>query len=270
VPELPEIEVIRAGVAKYISGNIIARVAAYSANLRWPISLELSTVLPGQTIKSVERRGKYLLLHCQVGGILIHLGMTGYLRIVSAAIAPGKHDHFDIIFHDGIVLRLNDVRRFGSVIWAGPDPQTHKLLMKLGPEPLTEDFDGTYMYQKSRGRKITVKQFIMDHKVVAGIGNIYANESLFHAGIHPTTPAGQLSKARSHKLVASIKSILITSIKVGGTMLDFRDGTERRGYFSQQLKVYMREGKPCVVCASPIHLIRVGQRSIYYCKTCQC
>ena len=269
MPELPEVEVTRVGISRHIGGNTIANIVAHSDNLRWPISPELSSILPGQTIQSVERRGKYLLLNCQAGGVLIHLGMTGYLRILSTAIAPGMHDHFDLVFHDGVVLRLNDVRRFGSMVWAGSDPQSHKLLADMGPEPLTSDFDGAYLYQKTRGRKITIKQFLMDHKVVAGIGNIYANEALFHAGIRPTTPAGKLSKARNIGLVTAIKSVLTTSIKVGGTMLDFRDGNEKTGYFHQQLAVYRRSGQPCVVCATPIQQNRVGQKSIYYCMTCQ-
>lgn len=269
MPELPEVEVARAGIAKHISGNTIVRVVAHSASLRWPISPDLATILPSQTVQAVERRAKYLLLRCQAGGVLIHLGMTGQLRIVTAAMAPGKHDHFDIVFQDGIVLRLNDVRRFGSVVWAGSEPHTHELLAELGPEPLSEEFDGCYLYQKSRGRKIAVKQFLMDHKVVAGVGNIYANESLFHAGIRPTTPAGRLSKARIHELVAALKAVLAASIRVGGTMLDFREGSEKTGYFHQELAVYRRVGQPCTVCETEIQYGRLGQKSIYYCKTCQ-
>lgn len=269
MPELPEVEVTRAGIAPHIVENIVASVSVHTTGLRWPISPELAVLLPGQKIHSVERRGKYLLLHCLAGTMLIHLGMTGYLRILPVGTSPGKHDHFDVIFNNGILLRLNDVRRFGSVVWAGSDPHSHCLLRELGPEPLTEDFDGPYLYKKGRSRKVTVKQFIMDHKMLAGVGNIYANEALFHAGIRPTTPIGRLSNARCVGLVASIKSVLTTSIKVGGTMLDFRDGNERYGYFLQELAVYKRNGEPCRVCATPILVKRLGQRSIYYCKTCQ-
>lgn len=269
MPELPEVEVIRIGISSHITGNTVSGVKIYGASLRWPISPELVAILPGQTIQTVSRRGKYLLLNCQSGGMLIHLGMTGYLRILSNAIVPETHDHFDLLFQDGIILRLNDVRRLGSVLWAGSTPDTYKLLVDLGPEPLTDDFDGTYLYQKSRARKVTVKQFIMDPKVVAGVGNIYANEALFHAGIRPTTPAGRLSKARSLALVAAIKSVLTASIKAGGTMLDFRDGTEKLGYFHQKLVVYGRDGQPCTICNTPIQFNRIGKRSIYYCKTCQ-
>lgn len=269
MPELPEVEVILLGITSHIKGNTVSSVKVYMANLRWPISPEVVEQLPGQTIQTVERRGKYLLLNFQTGVLLIHLGMTGYLRILSTATAPEYHDHFDISFQDGIILRLNDVRRLGSIHWAGVNLKAHKLLADLGPEPLTDVFDGTYFYQKSRGRKITIKQFIMDHKVVAGIGNIYANEALFHAGIHPTKPAGQLSKSLSQKLVTAIKSVLTTSIKVGGTMLDFRDGTEKSGHFQQVFVVYRRGGQPCTVCSTLIQYTRLGQRSIYFCKCCQ-
>ena len=269
MPELPEVEVTCAGITAHISGNTITRSVAHSADLRWPISPELTTVLPGQTVQSVQRRGKYLLLHCHVGSLLIHLGMTGYLKIVSAATTREKHDHFDLDFHDGKVLRLNDVRRFGAVIWTGSEPQTHELLAELGPEPLTEAFDGSYLFHKSRGRKLAVKQFLMDQKVVAGIGNIYANEALFHAGIHPTTAAGSLAENRMRQLAAAIKAVLIASINVGGTMLDFRDGTEKTGYFHQELAVYRRAGEPCTVCATPVQFEKLGQRSIYFCTQCQ-
>lgn len=269
VPELPEIERICAGITPHITGNTVAKIVVHTANLRWPISPELSCLLPGQTIQSIERRGKYILLNCQIGGVLIHLGMTGHLRILSKAALLGKHDHFDLVFQNGIVLRLNDVRRFGAVLWAGPNPKSHKLLVDLGLEPLTDTFDGTYLYHKSRARKITVKQFIMDHKVVVGIGNIYANEALFHAGIRPSTPVGRLSQSRCQQLVKAIKAVLTTSIKVGGTMYYSCDGIERQGYFSQHLMVYNREGEPCHACGSIVQYKRVGQRSIYYCNRCQ-
>jgi len=269
VPELPEVEVTRIGITPHIVNNVIASVVAHSTNLRWPISPELATVLPGQIVQSVERLGKYLVLHCPAGGVLIHLGMTGHLRIVSAATPPEKHDHFDLVFQNGVVLRFNDIRRFGAVLWAGAEPHKHILLAELGPEPLTDAFNGTYLYQKSRGRKVSIKQFLLDHKVVAGVGNIYANEALFHAGIRPTTPVGRLSKARSQGLVTAIKTVLTASVKVGGTMLDFRDGTEKLGYFHQDLAVYKRSGLPCSVCATPIQFKRLGQRSIYFCKCCQ-
>lgn len=269
MPELPEVEITRVAIAPHISGNTVASVAAHSPRLRWIISPDLVSGLPGQSVLTIERRGKYLLLHCTAGILLIHLGMTGNLRILPAGTVPGKHDHFDVIFQNEVILRLNDERRFGSVTWVRPESPSHKHLMELGPEPLSEVFDGTYLYQKSRSRKIAVKQFIMDHKVVAGIGNIYANEALFHARILPTTPAGRLSIEKIVGLVASIKSVLISSIKAGGTMLDFRDGTEKLGNFHQELAVYKRGGQPCVVCATPIQQQLIARRSVFYCKKCQ-
>lgn len=269
MPELPEVEVTRIGIIPHITGNTISAVKVYNRNLRWPITPELISLLPGQIIQNVERRGKHLLLHCQAGVLLIHLGMTGYMRIVNTAADSDPHDHFDLVFMNDITLRLNDVRRFSSVLWAGADPYVHKFLSGLGPEPLTNDFNGAYLYKKSRSSKVIIKQFIMDSKIVAGVGNIYANESLFHAGIRPTMPAERLSKTKSVNLAAAIKSVLTNAINHGGTMLDFRDGTEKRGYFHQELAVYRRNGKPCRVCDTLIQQTKVGRRSIYYCVTCQ-
>lgn len=225
--------------------------------------------MPGQRVDSIDRRGKYLIFNCPVGSVLFHLGMTGYLRILSNTAIAGKHDHFDMVFEDNTVLRLNDVRRFGTVLWVGTNPQHHKFLGLLGPEPLTDDFDGNYVYQKSRTSKVTVKQFIMNHKIVAGIGNIYANEILFHAGIHPSTLVRCLSIRRCNALVSATKSVLTTSISYGGTMLDLRGGTEKSGYFPAHYTVYNRADLPCTICARPIQYRRLGQRSIYFCTRCQ-
>lgn len=269
MPELPEVEVSRVCIAPHVTGNTVAGVAVHRSKLRWTVSPELAALLPGQIIQSVERRGKYLLLRCPLGGVLIHLGMTGHLRILQAADDPGKHDHFDLSFENGIVLRLNDARCFGSVLWAGTDPSAHKLLAELGPEPLTDGFNGAYLYRKSRMRKRAVKQFIMDHRVVAGVGNIYANEALFHAGILPTTPSGQLSDSRCEQLAQAIKNELATAIEIGLAKPDVCAGTEKMGYFPRQWAVYKRAGLPCAVCAAPIQHTRSGQRSTYYCTTCQ-
>lgn len=269
MPELPEVEIVRLGISPYISGNAVVSVTTHSTKLRWLISPEVFTELPGQSILSIERRGKYLLLHFSTGSMLIHLGMTGYLRIVPVGTDLGKHDHFEILFKNSIILRLNDVRKFGSVSWVGLNTQSHKHLQELGPEPLTESFNCTYLYNKSRSRKVTVVQFIMDHKVVAGIGNIYANEALFRAKIRPTMPADRLSIAHTVSLVAAIKSVLTASILVGGTMIDFRDGTEKYGHFLEKLAVYHRSGQPCVVCTTQIQQKRVARRSVFYCKECQ-
>jgi formamidopyrimidine-DNA glycosylase len=269
MPELPEIEVILQGLAPHVVGNIVTGLDVHTSQLRWPISVELAELLPGQTIQGLERRGKYLLMHCSLGTVLIHLGMTGYLRLVPSAFIRSKHDHLDINFKNDVTLRLNDVRRFGTVLWVGTSLREHRLLADLGPEPLTTAFNGTYLYQLSRKRTIAVKHFIMDHKVIAGVGNIYANEALFYAGIRPSTPAGRISTTRYHQLSDAIKQVLTDSILAGGTMLDHRDGTEKTGYFSQQLAVYNRSDEPCPRCSAPIQYKRLGQRSIYYCKSCQ-
>lgn len=269
MPELPEVEVTRAGISSFICDNTVTGLTIYTSGLRWPISIDLADLLIGQKIQSIERRGKYLLLHCHTGVVLIHLGMTGFLQILPEFNPPGKHDHYDLVFINGVVLRFNDVRKFGSILWAGTDPHIHKLLAKLGPEPFSENFDGTYLHKISRNRKISIKQLIMDSKVVVGVGNIYANESLFYAGINPTISAGQLSLSRNKQLVNAIKTVLADSIKIGGTMLDFRDGTEKMGYFQKRLAVYKRDGLPCTKCSTPIQLKRIGQRSIYFCSNCQ-
>jgi len=269
VPELPEVEITRIAITPYIVGNVVAAVEVRGDRLRWPIPTELAELVPGQIIQWVERRGKYLLLHCPAGAVLIHLGMTGHLRILHDGSDPGKHDHFDLVFGNGIVLRLNDSRRFGAVLWAGPDPFGHKLLSELGPEPLSDNFDGPYLYRRSRMRKLTVKQFIMNHKVVAGIGNIYANEALFHAGILPATPAGQLSESHCEQLAQSIKNVLTVAVNIGLAMLDNSDGMQKLGYFPQQWAVYNRAGLPCPKCEAPIQHRRSGQRSTYYCAACQ-
>ncbi len=270
MPELPEIEVILRGITPHIVGNKISNIAIHTANLRQPISTEIKELLPGQVVHSLERRGKYLVLNCPVGGVLLHLGMTGYLRIVPADAALSKHDHFEIIFQNKIVLRLTDIRRLGIVLWAGVEPYLHKLLAELGPEPLSEDFDGIYLFKKSRKRTVAIKHFIMDPMVVAGIGNIYANESLFHAGIHPATPTGILSHTRCDNLTRAIKIVLATAIKAGGTMLDFRDGTEKPGGFLQHLTVYGRESQPCLKCSTAsIQYQRISRRSVFFCASCQ-
>ena len=269
MPELPEIEVILQGLSPHLVGNTVTRLVVHTPLLRWPISTDLADLLPGQTILKLERRGKYLLMHCTLGTVLFHLGMTGYLRLLSSISSRGKHDHLDIHFHNRMVLRLNDVRRFGTVLWVGASPFTHPLLADLGPEPLTMEFNGEYLYEQSRQRKITVKLFIMDHKVLAGVGNIYANEALFYAGIRPNTAAGRISKARYERLASAIKMVFANSIDAGGTMLDYRDGTEKEGSFPQQFAVYGRTAEPCRHCSSPIQYKRLSQRSMYYCKVCQ-
>ncbi|WP_455209321.1 bifunctional DNA-formamidopyrimidine glycosylase/DNA-(apurinic or apyrimidinic site) lyase [Kaarinaea lacus] len=270
MPELPEVETTRRGIASHITRHRITDVIVRQRQLRWPIPANLRKTLTGQTISSVERRGKYLLLRMQAGTLLIHLGMSGSLRILPATVAAEKHDHVDIVFDNHNVLRLRDPRRFGAMLWTGRDPLQHKLLKDLGVEPLSEEFTAELLFRVSRNRKLAIKQFIMDSHIVVGVGNIYANEALYLAGIRPTVAAKRISLQRMQKLITAIKQVLKNAINSGGTTLrDFTSGDGRPGYFRQQLNVYGRAGQPCKQCASPIKLIRQGQRASYYCSHCQ-
>jgi formamidopyrimidine-DNA glycosylase len=270
MPELPEVETARRGIAPYVEGETVARVIVRTASLRRPVPEELAAELPGRTIRAVERRGKYLLLRCSKGSVILHLGMSGSLRIIPATAPPGKHDHLDIVLKSGLCLRLNDPRRFGIALWTEDDPLDHPLLAGLGPEPLEECFNGGYMYRRSRGRQVAVKQFIMESRNVAGVGNIYASEALFKAGINPARPAGGLSPAECERLAGAIKEVLEASIAEGGTTLqNFRVGEERPGYFSLRLQVYGRTGEPCLACGAPIQSVRQGGRATYFCRRCQ-
>jgi len=238
--------------------------------LRYPVPQTLLVDLPGQVISKVGRRGKYLLLSAETGTVMVHLGMSGNLRLVDVNVPAEKHDHIDIVFEGGKALRLHDPRRFGSVLWLEGDPHEHKLLANLGPEPLSEAFDAEHLYQRSRKRKQAIKQFVMDSHTVVGVGNIYASEALFSAGIRPQLPAGKLSRPRCKLLVAVIKNVLAQAIERGGTTLrDFVDGDGKSGYFQQQLQVYGREAEPCSQCGTAIKLLRLGQRASYYCPRCQ-
>ena len=269
MPELPEVEVSRQGVAPKITGQTIARVIVRTPKLRWPIPKDVASVqdLP---IDSVTRRAKYIFINTRAGSIIIHLGMTGYLRVFDANTPLKKHDHFDIVLANGQCLRLNDARKFGAVLWQGIDEPPHVLLQSLGPEPLTEDFTTQTLFDKSRGRMSTVKQFIMDNHIVVGVGNIYANEALFMSGIHPLRKAGKISKARYERLVANIKIVLAAAIKQGGTTLqDFSNVDGNPGYFRLHLNVYGRANEPCLTCHSSIKSKMVGQRNTFYCTTCQ-
>jgi formamidopyrimidine-DNA glycosylase len=231
---------------------------------------ELPATLCGKVIRSVERRSKYLMLRCQTGTLILHLGMSGSLRIVPVTQSPCKHDHVDIVFADGRCLRYTDPRRFGALLWSASDPLQHPLLASIGPEPLTASLSGDYLYDRSRGRRVSIKQFIMDGRIVCGVGNIYANEALFMAGIHPSLPAGRISRKRYQRLVAAIKKTLKTAIAAGGTTLrDFLDASGNPGYFQLELKVYGRDTEHCLVCGRSIRSIRYGQRSTFYCPRCQ-
>ena len=270
MPELPEVETTRRGIEPHIENNKVSKVILRRKTLRWPITPALSKDLPGETIKSVSRRGKYLLLATKKGCVLIHLGMSGSLRIVDTNRAAAKHDHVDIVFTNRKVLRYTDPRRFGCILWDTESIESHPLLISLGPEPLSEEFHTDYLFQKSRTRTVAVKTFIMDSKVVVGVGNIYANESLFLAGINPKRNAGKISKPRYEKLVECIQQVLQQAIDVGGTTLkDFTGSDGEPGYFAQSLHVYGRKGEPCYVCEGTLKEIRQGQRSTVYCSQCQ-
>ena len=270
MPELPEVETTLRGVAPYITQQTIAKVVVRQYQLRWPILPNIQQILTGKTIVDSGRRGKYLLLKTSQGAIIIHLGMSGNLRILTKAVAANKHDHVDIVFHNKAILRFTDPRRFGAFLWAEGDPCDHALLKNLGVEPLTRQFSGQYLASLARGKIVSIKSFIMDSKIVTGVGNIYAAEALFAAGIHPQSPAGSISINHLEKLVKAIKKILQHAIKRGGTSLkDFLNSEGKPGYFSNQLKVYGREGLPCVGCGQLLQLMRIGQRSTVYCGDCQ-
>lgn len=270
MPELPEVETTRRGIAPHIEGKRIRRIDVRNPKLRWPVPVDELQGLARCQISSVDRRGKYLLLHTSRGVVIVHLGMSGTLRIAKAGEPPMAHDHVDLVLSDDTMLRYTDPRRFGTWLFTGDDPLQHDLIKDLGPEPLSEAFDLDYLFQVSRGRKVAVKQFVMNSHVVVGVGNIYANEALYMAGINPKRAAGRISKARYAKLVPAIKTVLANAIEQGGTTLkDFVGGDGKPGYFKQSLNVYGRGGKPCKGCGKPLTEIRMGQRTTVFCKFCQ-
>ncbi len=269
MPELPEVETSRRGIAPFLEGESITGVVVRDRRLRWPVSRDVDRRLPGATVTSVGRRAKYLLINTTNGTAILHLGMSGHVCIVDSDTPAGVHDHVDIELSSGKALRLTDPRRFGSLHWSGA-PHEHTLLRSLGPEPLGDEFSGDYLWRRSRGRRVAVKQFIMNAHIVVGVGNIYASEALFLAGIHPARAAGRIARRRYDKLADSIGEVLERAIRAGGTTLrDFYGGNGEAGYFQQQLEVYGREDEACRVCATPITAIVQGQRSTYYCKRCQ-
>ncbi|GAB4254370.1 MAG: bifunctional DNA-formamidopyrimidine glycosylase/DNA-(apurinic or apyrimidinic site) lyase [Methylomicrobium sp.] len=270
MPELPEVETTCRGIRPHIENKIVHHVVVRRSDLRWPVPGDLSGRIEGLSIERVDRRAKYLLLETENGTLIVHLGMSGSLRVVTAEQAVKKHDHIDLVFTDQTILRFNDPRRFGAVLWTAEPIETHTLLRDLGPEPLQSNFDGTHLYQTAKNRSIAVKSFIMDSHVVVGVGNIYANEALFMAGIRPDRAAGNISKNRYDQLADCIREVLSDAIEQGGTTLrDFVNESGKPGYFQQQLRVYGRGGEPCRNCLTPLNEIRIANRSTVYCRRCQ-
>ncbi|MEQ1638205.1 MAG: bifunctional DNA-formamidopyrimidine glycosylase/DNA-(apurinic or apyrimidinic site) lyase [Methylococcales bacterium] len=270
MPELPEVETTRRGIASHITGRQVTGLTIRQSRLRWLIPNDLQLRLQGQGLQRIDRRAKYLLFYFESGCLLIHLGMSGSLRILTKVLPPAKHDHVDIVFDSAYVMRYTDPRRFGAILWLGQHPEQHVLLTKLGPEPLSDDFTGEHLYQLSRNRKLNVKQFIMDQAIVTGTGNIYANEALFASGIKPTRAAGNIALQRYQTLAAHIKSILTAAIAQGGTTLrNFTDSDGNPGYFKQTLHVYGRAGLPCTQCQQVLKEVRINNRTSVFCERCQ-
>jgi formamidopyrimidine-DNA glycosylase len=269
MPELPEVETTRRGLAPHIEGRIVTAATLRRPDLRWPIAPEISDVLPGRRIDAVRRRAKYLLFDTSAGSALLHLGMSGSLRVVPADTPVRVHDHVDLALDSGRLLRFNDPRRFGCLLWQAPG-EVHELLAGLGPEPLSEQFDGDYLFEASRGRSAPVKTFLMDQRVVVGVGNIYVAEALFAAGVSPLRAAGKVSRDRYVCLAEAIRRILDHAIARGGTTLrDFISPDGAPGYFEQELSAYGRGGEPCPRCGRPLKQAAIGQRTTVWCGHCQ-
>jgi formamidopyrimidine-DNA glycosylase len=269
MPELPEVEITRRGIEPHLARRTITGVVVRHRGLRWPVPRNLGAILTGAQIRTVGRRAKYLLFDCGKGTLIVHLGMSGSLRLVPAAEAPGPYDHFDLGVGE-VAVRLRDPRRFGAVLWHRGDAGRHRLLAHLGVEPLSDAFTGSVLHAASRGRRVAIKQLLMDHRLVAGIGNIYANESLFRARIDPRAPARRLSLARCERLADAVRATLQDALAAGGSSLrDFVRADGSPGYFQQHYFVYDRSGEPCRVCATPIRRAVQGQRTSFYCPRCQ-
>ncbi len=266
MPELPEVEVTRRRLERELVGSSFKQVLLRAKKLRFPVPAELVKILPGLKVRGINRRGKYLLFDCGSGWLLVHLGMTGFLRLLRGTPPPGKHDHIDFIFDDGQLLRFHDPRKFGIIAWITGDPLQHPLLAGIGPEPLDGAFDGGYLFGACRGRRVAVKQLIMNSSVVAGVGNIYANEALFRARIRPDRAAGTLTPQECSRLAAAIRQVLEESIGEGSTC---RVAEETVAYYPQAFKVYGRGGEPCQGCGKPLEETRIGGRSTVFCLSCQ-
>jgi len=270
VPELPEVETILRGIQPHITDQRVTNIIVRQPRLRWLIPADFQQKLTGKNIHTISRRAKYLLFHAENGTAILHLGMSGSLRILTNAQTPQKHDHVDIELANNKILRYTDPRRFGALLWTEENYQLHPLISALGPEPLANEFTANYLWQRSRSRSVPIKSFIMDNKIVVGVGNIYAAESLFRSGIHPLLPAKRLSKIQAQELVKAIKTILRQAIQRGGTTLkDFVNSDGKPGYFSNKLQVYGRAGLSCVHCKTFLKSIRIAQRSTVFCKKCQ-
>ena len=270
MPELPEVETTRRGIKTALLNHTIKQLQVRERRLRWPVPDGLEVLVKGQRILALERRAKYILIKLKTGCIIWHLGMSGSMRIVEQSTELKKHDHIDLVMSNGKILRFNDPRRFGCVLWADEPVMAHPLLASLGPEPFDERFNAKDLYKQSRGRRVAIKNFIMDQKIVVGVGNIYASEALFLAGISPVRQARRVSTKRYARLVENVQSVLRSAIKQGGTSLrDFTRADGRPGYFKQQLRVYGRAGESCVQCEGLIRNKVIGQRASYYCPSCQ-
>ena len=270
MPELPEVETTRRGIAPHVVGRHVAELHVYDRRLRWPVPVNLQRRLRGRTIDAVDRRSKYLLFRMGANTLLMHFGMTGSLRVYRAPPARRPHDHIDLVLDDGTTLRYHDPRRFGALLWLRGSGATHPLLRDLGPEPFDSAFDARYLWAATRGRRAAIKVALMDNRLVVGVGNIYANESLFRAGIRPGRAAGRLSKARAARLADEVRNVLADAIAKGGsTLRDYVDSRGEPGYFQLDYYVYDRAGMPCRVCGTAIRMLRQGQRASYYCPRCQ-
>ncbi|MCC7516943.1 MAG: bifunctional DNA-formamidopyrimidine glycosylase/DNA-(apurinic or apyrimidinic site) lyase [Pseudomonadales bacterium] len=270
MPELPEVETTRRGIAAHLAGRRIEKILIHNRRLRWPVTPGLTKTLPGQKVLAISRRGKYLLLQLERGTLLIHLGMSGSLRLAQTGSARLKHDHIELLLDSGSCLRYCDPRRFGAWLWVTGDPHQHTLLAELGPEPLERHFSANYLLDRLSQRKQAIKTAIMDNHLVVGVGNIYANEALFRAGIHPLRPSLSLAPEECQRLVREIKQVLRQAIQRGGTTLrDFVGGDGKPGYFAQELLVYGRGGQGCPRCNTPLQEVRLGQRSTVFCSHCQ-
>ena len=270
MPELPEVETIRSGLKPVLENMVVQEIEIYHPKLRWPIPSNLKEELAQQRILSLARRGKYLLLTLEKGTLIIHLGMSGSLKLLKQSQPPARHDHVDFYFGNNLLLRYTDPRRFGAILWTEEDPYQHPLLKSLGVEPLEDAFHANYLLQQAQKRRIAIKTLLMNAKVVVGIGNIYATEALFLAHIHPATPTSSLTEIQIQRLVETIKKVLQSAIECGGTTLkDFVNSEGRPGYFSQQLNVYGRKGLPCWDCQTILEAIRLNQRTTVFCPRCQ-